>query len=54
MLNYSGSRRTITDLSKEQQIRELNRQLDWLWRQMLELKKAIAEGSASDSEEDDE
>lgn len=28
-------RKTITDLSEPQQIRELNRQLDWVWRQLL-------------------
>lgn len=28
-------RKTITNLSEPQQIRELNRQLDWVWRQLL-------------------
>lgn len=28
-------RKTITNLDEPQQIRELNRQLDWVWRQLL-------------------
>jgi len=31
----NSPRRQITDLSESIQIRELNRQLDWLWQQLL-------------------
>lgn len=31
----SNIRKTITNLDEPQQIRELNRQLDWVWRQLL-------------------
>lgn len=31
----AGVRKTITNLGEPQQIRELNRQMDWIWRQLL-------------------
>lgn len=35
MANTSTIRRTFTDLTQEVQMRELNRQMDWIWHQLL-------------------
>lgn len=35
MANNGMTRRTITNLKDQQQLRELNRQLDWVWAQLL-------------------
>lgn len=35
MANGNKARKTFTDLSNPQQLRELNRQLEWVWNQLL-------------------
>ena len=35
MLSTNNTRRQITDLSEPVQVRELNRQLEWIWQQLL-------------------
>lgn len=35
MANTNNARKTFTDLSNPQQLRELNRQLEWVWNQLL-------------------
>lgn len=35
MANMNITRRAFTDLSEPQQIRELNRQMEWIWHQLL-------------------
>lgn len=35
MANTNNTRKTFTNLSDPQQIRELNRQMEWLWHQLL-------------------
>ena len=35
MTNINKARKTFTDLSNPQQLRELNRQLEWVWNQLL-------------------
>ena len=35
MASSNSMRRQITDLSEPLQIRELNRQLEWIWQQLL-------------------
>lgn len=35
MANTNNARKTFTDLSNPQQLRELNRQLEWVWSQLL-------------------
>ena len=35
MANINKARKTFTDLSNPQQLRELNRQLEWVWNQLL-------------------
>lgn len=45
MANMTRSRKQITDLSEPLQIRELNRQIDWIYTQLLDrlYDKAIDE-----------
>ncbi|PWL93745.1 MAG: hypothetical protein DBY08_04435, partial [Clostridiales bacterium] len=35
MANLSNVRKTLTNLAQPQQLRELNRQLEWIWNQLL-------------------
>jgi len=47
MLSTNNTRKQITDLSEPIQIRELNRQLDWIWKTLLggiDLKNLSAAG----------